>query len=168
MKKTLLMIFSRELRPAIVAAITSVLGCSLAYPAHAQMDSSPLKGTLGTATRFAGGVDKDKVMDLFQDQQFDEAIDYLSPVLRRQNGTMTIWPTTMNPPKNIARRWRIMIRLYLFKDPLVLYTCGRICETELHELTRARRYYRKYLALAKPESEEEKKAYRYVRKRWGK
>ncbi len=49
----------------------------------AQKDSSPINGkTLGDAARFAGGVDKEKVMDLFQDQQFEEAIDYLSPVLK--------------------------------------------------------------------------------------
>jgi len=54
------------------------------------MDSSPLKSTLGTATRFAGGVDKDKVMDLFQDQQFDEAINYLSPVLKADSDNMPV------------------------------------------------------------------------------
>jgi tetratricopeptide (TPR) repeat protein len=54
------------------------------------MDSSPLKGTLGTATRFAGGVDKDKVMDLFQDQQFDAAIAYLSPVLKADSDNMPV------------------------------------------------------------------------------
>jgi tetratricopeptide (TPR) repeat protein len=57
---------------------------------------------------------------------------------------------------------------YLFKDPLLLYTCGRICETELHDLARARRYYVRYLALARPVTKEEKEAYGYVRRRWGK
>jgi hypothetical protein len=38
---------------------------------------------------------------------------------------------------------------YLFKDPLTLYTCGRIAETELRDATLARRYYRRYLAVAK-------------------
>jgi tetratricopeptide (TPR) repeat protein len=56
---------------------------------------------------------------------------------------------------------------YLFKDPLLLYSCGRICETELHDMARARRYYVRYLAVAKPKTEEEKKALAYVRKRWG-
>ena len=56
---------------------------------------------------------------------------------------------------------------YLFKDPLTLYTCGRIAESELHNTTLARRYYRQYLALAKPEAPEEKKAYKYVKERWG-
>lgn len=65
-----------------------LLGCTAIFSAHAQMDSSPLKGTLGTATRFAGGVDKDKVMDLFQDQQFDDAINYLSPVLKADSDNM--------------------------------------------------------------------------------
>jgi tetratricopeptide (TPR) repeat protein len=56
---------------------------------------------------------------------------------------------------------------YLFRDPLALYTCGRICEVELHNAVLAKRYYRRYLALAKPVTAEEKKAYGYVRKRWG-
>lgn len=56
---------------------------------------------------------------------------------------------------------------YLFREPLALYTCGRICETELHDPGRARQYFRRYLAVARPVSEEEKKVYRWVRKRWG-
>lgn len=70
--------------------LCSLLGCAAIFSAHAQMDSSPLKSTLGTATRFAGGVDKDKVMDLFQDQQFDEAINYLSPVLKSDSDNMPV------------------------------------------------------------------------------
>jgi tetratricopeptide (TPR) repeat protein len=56
---------------------------------------------------------------------------------------------------------------YLFKNPITLYNSGRICESELHDMVKARLYYRRYLALAQPESEQEKKAYAYVRKRWG-
>lgn len=56
---------------------------------------------------------------------------------------------------------------FLFKDPVLLYTCGRICETELHDLVKARRYYVRYLAVARPVTEEEKKALAYVRRRWG-
>jgi len=56
---------------------------------------------------------------------------------------------------------------YLYRDPLALYTCGRIAETELKNTGLARLYYRRYLAVAKPESPEEKKAYRYVRQKWG-
>lgn len=67
-----------------------VIGGLLEFSASAQMDSSPLKGTLGTATRYAGGVDKDKVMDLFEDQQFDEAINYLSPVLKADSDNMPV------------------------------------------------------------------------------
>lgn len=57
---------------------------------------------------------------------------------------------------------------YLYKDPLALYTCGRIAESELYNLPLARQYYRRYLVMARPESEAEKKAYRYVKQRWGK
>ena len=56
---------------------------------------------------------------------------------------------------------------YLYKDPLALYTCGRIAETGLKNSGLARQYFRRYLAAAKPESPEEKKAYQYVRQRWG-
>ncbi len=56
---------------------------------------------------------------------------------------------------------------YLFKDPIALYNCGRICETGLHDMNKARLYYRRYLAVAQPKSEQEKKAYAYVRRRWG-
>jgi tetratricopeptide (TPR) repeat protein len=56
---------------------------------------------------------------------------------------------------------------YLFRDPLTLYACGRIAESELHDMVMARQYYRRYLALAKPASDEEKKAYGYVKQRWG-
>ena len=56
---------------------------------------------------------------------------------------------------------------YLFKDPLTLYNCGRLAETGLHDLGLARRYYRRYLVLAQPKTAEEKRAYMYVKKRWG-
>ncbi len=56
---------------------------------------------------------------------------------------------------------------YLFKAPLLLYNCGRICETELHHLRRAKQYYRRYLLLARPESEEEKRVYKLVKAQYG-
>ena len=56
---------------------------------------------------------------------------------------------------------------YLFRDPTVLYTCGRICEVELKDLSRAKRYYLRYLEVAKPKTEAEREALAYVRKRWG-
>jgi tetratricopeptide (TPR) repeat protein len=57
---------------------------------------------------------------------------------------------------------------YLFKDPTTLYACGRIAETELHNMTTARRYYLRYLAVAKPKTKDEKDAVAYIRKRWAK
>ena len=57
---------------------------------------------------------------------------------------------------------------YLFKDPIMLYNCGRISESLLKNTTMARKYYRLYLSTAHPQSPEEKKAYNYVRRRWGK
>ncbi len=57
---------------------------------------------------------------------------------------------------------------YLFKNPLALYSCGRIYEVELKNATLARQYYTRYLALAQPTAVDEKKAYAYVKERWGK
>jgi tetratricopeptide (TPR) repeat protein len=57
---------------------------------------------------------------------------------------------------------------YLFRDPRVLYTCGRICEVDMKDMAMARKYYRRYLAVAKPVSKDEMEAYRYVKKVWGK
>ncbi|HET6253349.1 MAG TPA: hypothetical protein VFE32_04720 [Puia sp.] len=55
---------------------------------------------------------------------------------------------------------------YLFRDPTVLYTCGRICETELHDLAKAKRYYLRYLEVAKPKTEADRRAVAYVRRRY--
>jgi hypothetical protein len=49
-----------------------------------------------------------------------------------------------------------------------LYSCGRIYEVELKNATLARQYYTRYLALAQPTAADEKKAYAYVKERWGK
>jgi tetratricopeptide (TPR) repeat protein len=55
---------------------------------------------------------------------------------------------------------------YLFKNPLMLYNCGRVCESNLKNLKLAKKYYSKYLTTAKPESADEKKAYQYVKTEW--
>jgi len=57
---------------------------------------------------------------------------------------------------------------YLFRNPVMLYNCGRIYESNLKNVGLAKKYYAKYLALAKPQSPDEKKAYEYVKTRWGK
>jgi len=57
---------------------------------------------------------------------------------------------------------------YLFKEPIMLYNCGRIAETGLKNNALARKYYTRYLALAHPETPEEKKVYVYVKTRWNK
>jgi tetratricopeptide (TPR) repeat protein len=56
---------------------------------------------------------------------------------------------------------------YLFKSPLALYNCGRIYEVELKNPTLARQYYTRYLQTAQPVEAGEKKAYAYVKERWG-
>jgi tetratricopeptide (TPR) repeat protein len=57
---------------------------------------------------------------------------------------------------------------YLFRDPTMLYSCGRIAETGLKDNVLARKYYLRYLAIAHPELPAEKKAYAYVEAHWGK
>jgi tetratricopeptide (TPR) repeat protein len=55
---------------------------------------------------------------------------------------------------------------YLFKNPVMEYNCGRIAETNMKNNTLAKKYYMKYLSVAKPESADEKKAYAYVKSKW--
>lgn len=57
---------------------------------------------------------------------------------------------------------------YLFKKPIMLYNSGRIWDSNLKNETAAKRYYSRYLSMARPESTDEKKVYDYVRKKWGK
>ncbi len=56
---------------------------------------------------------------------------------------------------------------YLFKNPVMAYNCGRIYEVNLQNSTLARKYYSLYLRTARPQSVEEKKAYEFIRSRWG-
>jgi tetratricopeptide (TPR) repeat protein len=55
---------------------------------------------------------------------------------------------------------------YLFKNPVMNYNSGRICELNLKNIQLAQKYYVQYLAMAKPEEEDEKKAYEYVKEKW--
>jgi tetratricopeptide (TPR) repeat protein len=57
---------------------------------------------------------------------------------------------------------------YLFRNPLMNYNIGRIYEIPLKNPKLAQKYYGKYLITANPQTPEEKKAYRYVRSKWGK
>lgn len=57
---------------------------------------------------------------------------------------------------------------YLFKSPLMLYNCGRVLDGSLKNYSAAKKYYRKYLQLAKPESADERKAYEFIKKYYNK
>jgi tetratricopeptide (TPR) repeat protein len=57
---------------------------------------------------------------------------------------------------------------YLFKDPLMLYNCGRVLDGNLNNYGAAKKYYSKYLVLAKPQSMDEKKAYDYIKRKYKK
>ena len=52
---------------------------------------------------------------------------------------------------------------YLFKNPLSLYNIGRLYESGLKNTKVAYEYYAKYLKSGKPESEDEKRVYAYVK-----
>jgi tetratricopeptide (TPR) repeat protein len=54
---------------------------------------------------------------------------------------------------------------YLFKNPDMMYSSGRVSESELKNEKLARKYYAKYLEKARPQSADEKKVYEYVRNR---
>lgn len=54
---------------------------------------------------------------------------------------------------------------YLFKSPMILYYCGYISEMSTHNKSMAKKYYQKYLRVAKPETAEEKKAFAYVKEK---
>lgn len=56
---------------------------------------------------------------------------------------------------------------YLFKDPFMLYYMASIYETKLKDQGQAKKYYTKFLALARPRNARELKAVQYVRERWG-
>ncbi|HMH33120.1 MAG TPA: tetratricopeptide repeat protein [Puia sp.] len=57
---------------------------------------------------------------------------------------------------------------YLFRNPIMYYNCGRICESNLKNMKLAKKYYTLFLKIADPKSSEEKKAYAYVKSKWGK
>jgi len=56
---------------------------------------------------------------------------------------------------------------YLFRNPVLLYNCGRIMESKIKNIPRAKNYYTRYLKVAIPANEEERKAMDYVRRRVG-
>jgi tetratricopeptide (TPR) repeat protein len=55
---------------------------------------------------------------------------------------------------------------YLFKDPVMLYNCGRVLDEHLKNYSAAKKYYSKYMVLAKLQSIDEKKAYDYIRRKY--
>lgn len=57
---------------------------------------------------------------------------------------------------------------YLFKNPVMNYNSGRICEINLRNMKLAQKYYIKYLATANPVEADEKQAFEYIKKRYGK
>jgi tetratricopeptide (TPR) repeat protein len=54
---------------------------------------------------------------------------------------------------------------FLFRNPVMLYNCGRIYESQLNNKESGKRYYQRYLRVAKPADPAEQKAYEYVRRR---
>lgn len=56
---------------------------------------------------------------------------------------------------------------YLFKKPVMNYNEGRLYESGLNNEKQARKYYTLYLQTARPHTIEEKKAYDYVKQKWG-
>jgi tetratricopeptide (TPR) repeat protein len=57
---------------------------------------------------------------------------------------------------------------YLFKNPVMKYNCGRIAASNLKNDALARKYFVAYMAIAKPQTKEEQKAFDYLKARWKK
>lgn len=57
---------------------------------------------------------------------------------------------------------------YFSKDPVMYYNMAVAYETGLKNLPLAKKYYEKFLTASKPQTEEEKKVYAYVKERWWK
>lgn len=57
---------------------------------------------------------------------------------------------------------------YLFRNPIMAYNAGRLYESKLNNMGLAKKYYLLYLRNAKPQSPDEKKAFEFLRNRWGK
>jgi len=55
---------------------------------------------------------------------------------------------------------------YFSKDPLMNYNIAVVYETQLKNLSLAKKYYGKFLAESKPKTAEEKKVFAYVKERW--
>jgi hypothetical protein len=96
-------------------------------------------------------IDKNKVGDYFQNQQFEEAIRYLAPALQSDSNNVPLLGYTGYAYYMIAALADVLIdkryyplcdsmldagldrdslnintAYYLFKDPTMLYNCGRI------------------------------------------
>jgi tetratricopeptide (TPR) repeat protein len=56
---------------------------------------------------------------------------------------------------------------YLFKGPLMKYYAASVYDSNTRNVKLARKYYIQYLQIAKPASADEKKAYQYVKIKWG-
>lgn len=52
---------------------------------------------------------------------------------------------------------------FLFQDPLALYNIGRLYDKGLNNRNLAEHFYKKYLLIANPKNEDEKRAYAYVK-----
>ena len=52
---------------------------------------------------------------------------------------------------------------FLFQDPLSLYNIGRVYDKGLNNRKLAEQFYKKYMLVAKPKTEDEKKVYAYVK-----
>jgi tetratricopeptide (TPR) repeat protein len=104
-------------------------------------------------------------------QRFTESNQLLDTCLHLAISAKAEWYfNDIGDNKESTREYRSAIAsydtsYYLFKNPLALYNCGRIAESELKDEVLAKKYYRRYLTVANPQTPEEKKVMTYVRSR---
>lgn len=106
-------------------------------------------------------------------KQFDKSTELLQICLTKAiSGTAEQYYYNLGQNYEATKDFRKAIKqydtaFYLFRDPNMMYYIASIYESHLNDLGQAKKYYMKFLALAKPRNANEVKAVKYVREKWG-
>lgn len=106
-------------------------------------------------------------------KQYEKSNEYLEACLEKAiSKTGEMYYFTFGENYEATKQYKKAIAAYdtayyLYKSPLALYNCGRIYEVALKNEALARKYYTQYLQTAMPVDADERKAYAYVKERWG-
>jgi hypothetical protein len=116
-------------------------------------------------------VNRNRVMEYLQDQQYDEAIAYLKPAVNTADARQRALLAYVHQLRGIASiqaRYR-QPGYGLLPVPSAFETVsiGRIYDAHLRNGAMATRYYKRYIRLYKGKTPEEKEIYRYLKTRIG-